>query len=149
MDEYNVSVPTVQIEYRGLTVRTEAVVGSAGIPTAGNFAPKLIKVGLLVGGLVVGWDCGIRCVVQNLHRQLDQHRRAFCNSLAVAAIGGAQTGCTVLVMLLDNNTHMYAFNTHDDLLVQAALGLNKGSTKELTVLDNLHGVLKPVSVTGE
>jgi hypothetical protein len=27
-----------------LTVRTEAMVGSAGIPTAGNFAPKLIKV---------------------------------------------------------------------------------------------------------
>lgn len=31
------------------------------------------------------------------------------------------------------------------LSVQAALGLHSGGTKELTVLDNLHGVLKPVS----
>jgi hypothetical protein len=28
---------------------------------------------------------------------------------------------------------------------QAALGLNKGSSRQLTILDNLHGVLKPVS----
>lgn len=44
LDEYSVAVPTVQIEYRNLTVRTEAMVGSAGIPTAGNFAPKLVQV---------------------------------------------------------------------------------------------------------
>jgi len=30
------------------------------------------------------------------------------------------------------------------LMQQAALGLNKGHTKQLTILDNLHGVLKPV-----
>lgn len=45
LDEYGVATPTVQIEYRGLTVRTEAVVGAAGIPTAGNFALRLAKVG--------------------------------------------------------------------------------------------------------
>lgn len=44
LTEYKVAVPTVQIEYRNLTVKTEAMVGSAGIPTAGNFAPKLIRV---------------------------------------------------------------------------------------------------------
>jgi hypothetical protein len=42
---YNVPIPTVQIEYRSLSVTTEAMLGSAGIPTAGNFAPKLIRVG--------------------------------------------------------------------------------------------------------
>lgn len=46
LKEYKVAVPTVQIEYRSLTVKTEAMVGSAGIPTAGNFAPKLIRVSL-------------------------------------------------------------------------------------------------------
>lgn len=30
------------------------------------------------------------------------------------------------------------------MLLQAALGINKGHTKQLTILDNLHGVLKPV-----
>ena len=44
LDEYQVATPTVQIEYRNLTVKTEAMLGSAAIPTAGNFAPKLIKV---------------------------------------------------------------------------------------------------------
>jgi hypothetical protein len=43
-----VATPSVQVELRGLTVTTEAVVGSAGIPTAANFALRLAKVGVVV-----------------------------------------------------------------------------------------------------
>jgi len=42
--EYNVPTPAVQIEYKNLTVKTQAMVGSAGVSTAGNFAPQLVKV---------------------------------------------------------------------------------------------------------
>lgn len=55
LEEYNVAIPTVQIEFRNLTVTTEAMVGSAGIPTAGNFAPKLVMVGCAEGHLSGGW----------------------------------------------------------------------------------------------
>lgn len=55
LDEYKVATPTVQIEYRNLTVKTDAMVGSAGIPTAGNFAPKLIKVRFR--GMIEGAPC--------------------------------------------------------------------------------------------
>jgi hypothetical protein len=44
LEEYQVPMPTVQIEYKNLTVKTQAMVGSAGIPTAGNFGPQLLKV---------------------------------------------------------------------------------------------------------
>jgi hypothetical protein len=44
LEEYQVPMPTVQIEYKNLTVKTQAMVGNAGIPTAGNFGPQLLKV---------------------------------------------------------------------------------------------------------
>jgi hypothetical protein len=38
-------MPTVTIEYKGLTVKTRAPVGSSGgIPSAANFGMQLIKV---------------------------------------------------------------------------------------------------------
>lgn len=46
LEEYQVPMPTVQIEYKNLTVKTQAMVGSAGIPTAGNFGPQLLKVSM-------------------------------------------------------------------------------------------------------
>eukprot|EP00878_Enallax_costatus_P044792 GHUV01053539.1.p1 GENE.GHUV01053539.1~~GHUV01053539.1.p1 ORF type:complete len:186 (+),score=28.33 GHUV01053539.1:313-870(+) len=49
LEEYHVATPTVQIEYKNLTVKTHAAVGSAGIPTAGNFGPKLVKAAFGVG----------------------------------------------------------------------------------------------------
>jgi hypothetical protein len=53
LEEYQVPMPTVQIEYKNLTVKTQAMVGSAGIPTAGNFGPQLLKVNIRWTGAVV------------------------------------------------------------------------------------------------
>lgn len=65
LEEYSVATPTVQIEYRNLTVRTQAMVGSAGIPTVGSFGPRLIKVkqrqtacGTCTSGLCLGLCVG-------------------------------------------------------------------------------------------
>lgn len=44
LGEYHVETPTVQIEYKNLTVKTTALVGTAGTPTAGNFGLHLLKV---------------------------------------------------------------------------------------------------------
>ncbi|WIA42005.1 hypothetical protein OEZ86_009302 [Tetradesmus obliquus] len=49
LEEYQVPMPTVQIEYKNLTVKTQAMVGSAGIPTAGNFGPQLLKAAFGIG----------------------------------------------------------------------------------------------------
>ncbi len=40
-----VVMPAVTLEVRDLTVRTDALVGSAGIPTVGNTLTKWLKVG--------------------------------------------------------------------------------------------------------
>ncbi|GIL82508.1 hypothetical protein Vretifemale_11338 [Volvox reticuliferus] len=40
---YNVSMPAVTVEYRNLTVRTDALMGSAGLPTVGNSLLSFMK----------------------------------------------------------------------------------------------------------
>jgi hypothetical protein len=41
LQEYNVTLPTVTIEYEGLTAKTDATKGSAGITTVGNLPLKV------------------------------------------------------------------------------------------------------------
>lgn len=48
---HNVKVPSVVIEYTGLSVETQALIGSAGIPTVGNQFLNLIKVGNIISQL--------------------------------------------------------------------------------------------------
>ena len=41
LQEYNVQLPTVTIEYHNLTAKTDATVGTAGITTVGNLPLKV------------------------------------------------------------------------------------------------------------
>lgn len=44
-------LPTVQVEYRGLTIQTDALVGSAGTPSLLNSALRVVRLATLQGGL--------------------------------------------------------------------------------------------------
>lgn len=44
LKEYGIEQPTVQIEFRQLTVATDALVGNAGIPTVANVGTHALKV---------------------------------------------------------------------------------------------------------
>lgn len=47
LDEYGIEMPAVEIVYKGLTVKTEALVGAAGIPTVISPMISLGKVGVM------------------------------------------------------------------------------------------------------
>jgi hypothetical protein len=65
LQEYNVTLPTVTIEYEGLTAKTDATKGSANITTVGNLPMKVnthtlqkAKPYTLVSAATAAWSAG-------------------------------------------------------------------------------------------
>ncbi len=51
MEEYKPKIPTITVKYKNVRVETDALVGSAGIPTVGNTFVHMLQVRGATGGL--------------------------------------------------------------------------------------------------